>query len=107
LAVVFANVAVRHKAGFAAQVARKLPAVIVLDDDGVPSLPQEFENRFPVQRHEPADLQLVGRDSLLVEDFAGFLNHSFCRTPADQGTSASRGPRSSGGLTAASIPATL
>src|SRR5438876_5059948 len=43
LAVVFANVAVRHKAGFAAQVARKLPAVIVLDDDGVPSLPQEFE----------------------------------------------------------------
>ena len=34
-AVVLADVAVRDEAGFAAQVARELPAVVVLDDDGV------------------------------------------------------------------------
>src|ERR1700745_1403945 len=85
LAVVFANVAVRHKASFAAQVARTLPALVVLYDDGVPSIPQENQNRFPMQRHKPADLQLVGRDSLLVKDFAGFLDHSLRRTPANQG----------------------
>src|SRR6266436_4023477 len=34
-AVVLANVAAGHKAGFAPQVARKLPAVVVLHDDGV------------------------------------------------------------------------
>src|SRR6266853_5578187 len=35
-AIVFADVSVRYEAGFAAQVAGKLPAVVVLDDDGVP-----------------------------------------------------------------------
>jgi hypothetical protein len=33
--VVLANVAVGHKAGFAAQIACELAAVVVFDDDGV------------------------------------------------------------------------
>src|SRR5579864_1314786 len=34
-AVIFADVAVRDEAGFAAQIACELPAVVVFDDDGV------------------------------------------------------------------------
>src|SRR5260370_4048054 len=44
LAVILADVPVRHEARFAAQVARKLPAVIVLHDDGLPLVPQNFGN---------------------------------------------------------------
>ncbi len=35
LAVIFPNVTVRHKAGFAAQITGELAAVVVLDDDRV------------------------------------------------------------------------
>src|SRR5229473_759847 len=84
-AVVLANVPAGHKAGFAAQVARKLPAVVVLHDDGVPRTSQDFENGFAMQRHQPADLKLIGRDSLFVEEFTSFLDYSFGRTPANQG----------------------
>src|SRR5882724_12001149 len=83
-AVVLANVAVRHKAGFAAQVARKLAAVIVLHDDGVPRVFQNFENGIAMQRHKPANLKLIGRDSLFIENLTGFLDHAFRGTPADQ-----------------------
>src|SRR5579871_6814864 len=37
-AVVLADIAVRHKAGLAPQVARELPAEIILDDDGAPGV---------------------------------------------------------------------
>src|SRR5258708_1984505 len=84
LAVILADVPVRHEARFAAQVARKLPAVIVLHDDGVPRVPQNFENGFAMQWHEPANLELICRDSFLIENFTGFLDHTFRRTPADQ-----------------------
>src|ERR1700687_2511413 len=84
-AVVLANVAAGHKAGFAAQVARKLPAVVVLHDDGALRVFQDFENGFAMQRHEPADLQLIGGDALLIEEFTSLLDHSFRRTPANQG----------------------
>src|SRR5258707_341406 len=83
-AIVLANVPVRHKAGFAAQVTRKLATVIVFHDDGVPRVPQNFENGVAMQRHEPANLQLICRDSFLIENFTGFLNYTFRRTPADQ-----------------------
>src|SRR2546426_446653 len=104
LAVVLANVAVGDKAGFAAQVAGKLAAVVVFDDDGVPRAFQDFENGFSMQRHKPADLELIGRDSLLAEDFTGFLDDPFRRAPADQGDigvarTQQRGPRN-GGLNA-------
>ena len=33
LAIVFSNVSLRNKTGLAAKVARKLPAVVVLDND--------------------------------------------------------------------------
>src|SRR6266446_5665220 len=38
-----------------------------------------------MQRHKPTDLQLIGRDSFIIEDLAGFLDYTFRRTPADQG----------------------
>src|SRR6266852_4242577 len=60
LAIVFADVAVWHKAGFAAEITGKLPGVVVLDDDGVPRILQNLENRLAMQRHEPADLELIG-----------------------------------------------
>src|SRR5713101_5864771 len=84
-AIVLANVAVRHVAGFAAQITRKLATEVVLDNDGVPRGFQNVENRFAMQRNEPADLQLIGRDSLFPEDLTGFLDHTFGRPPADQG----------------------
>src|SRR5256884_8038886 len=84
-AVVFADVAVWHEAGFAAQIARKLAAVVVLHDDGVARVFQNFENRIAMQRHKPTDLQLIRRDSFIIENLAGFLDYTFRRTPADQG----------------------
>src|SRR6266851_3053549 len=83
-AVILADVPVRHEAGFTAQVARKLAAVVVLHDDGVARVPQNLQNRFAMQRHEPADLQLIGRDSFMIEDLAGFFDYARRRTPADQ-----------------------
>src|SRR5260370_3395287 len=79
-AVVLANVAVWHKAGFASQVARKLAAVVVLHDDGLARVPQNLQNRIAMQRHDPADLQLIGRDSFLIEDLAGFFYYARRRT---------------------------
>jgi len=49
-AIVLANVAIRHIAGFAAQIACKLATVVVLDDDCVPRAFQNVENRFAMQR---------------------------------------------------------
>ena len=65
-AVVLANVSVGDEAGFAAQVAGELAAVVVLDDDGVACALQNVDDRVAVQRDEPADLQLIGRNALLV-----------------------------------------
>src|SRR6266478_3804160 len=76
-AVVLADVPVRHKAGFAAQVARKLAAEIIFDDDGVPRVLQDFENGFAMQRHEPANLKLIRGDSLFIEALAGFFDYAF------------------------------
>src|SRR5271169_4664578 len=76
-AVVLANVPVGHKAGFTAQIARKLAAVVVLDDDGVARASQDFENGFAMQRHEPADLELICSDSLVVEEFSSLLDYPF------------------------------
>jgi hypothetical protein len=55
-AVVLANMAVCHKTGFAPQVARKLPTVIVLHDDGVTRASKDFDNGLAMQRHQPANL---------------------------------------------------
>src|SRR6266849_589137 len=76
-AVILANVAVWDKAGFAAQVACKLTAVVVLHDDSVPRVFQNFENGIAMQGYKPANLQLIGRDSLLIENLAGLLDDTF------------------------------
>src|SRR5947209_19796306 len=80
-AVVLADVAVRHEAGFATQVAGKLAAVVIFDDDGVPGVFQNLENGFAMQWHEPADLQLIGGDSFVIENLASFLDYAVRGTP--------------------------
>ena len=44
-----------------------------------------------MQGNEPADLQLVGNNSLLGQQLARFLDDALGRSPADQVTSASAG----------------
>src|SRR5712691_1438380 len=82
--IVLSYIPIRHEAGFAAQVASELAAVVVLYDDRAPRAFEDVQNRVAVQRHEPADLELVGRNALLGEDLTGLLNHSLGRAPADQ-----------------------
>src|SRR5258708_24348771 len=82
--ILLSYVSISHEAGFPSQVAGELAAVVVLHNDCVPRVFQNFENRVAMQRHEPADLELVGRNALLGEDFAGLLDHAHGRSPADQ-----------------------
>src|SRR5579859_2778850 len=84
-AVVLADVPVGNEAGFAAQVAGKLSAVVVLHNDGVARVAQNVENSIAVQRNEPAYLQVIGRDALLAQQFAGLFDYALGRAPADQG----------------------
>src|SRR6266481_1338873 len=83
-AVVLANVAVRHKAGFAAQIAGKLAAIVVLYNDCVPRVFQNIEDSFAMQRYKPPNLHLIGGDTFVIEDIRGFLDYAVRRTPADQ-----------------------
>ena len=47
--------------------------------------PRELvENRVAVQRHHPADLQLVGGDALFGEKLDRLVDDAFGRPPADQ-----------------------
>ena len=106
-AVVFADVAIGYKAGFAAQVAGELATVVVLDDDGVPGIFQDGGNGVPMQGNEPADLQLVGSDSLLGQLLTRFLDDARVDPQPIRVTSALAGPCSLGGSTEASMPWTL
>src|SRR5262245_50140295 len=82
--VVLANVAVCYETRFAAQIPRKLPTVVIFDNDRMTRAFQNLQNRVAVQWHEPTDLQLIRADSLLIQDLAGFLEHPFRGSPADQ-----------------------
>src|SRR5713226_8857567 len=100
-AVVFTDVALRHETGFTSQIARKLGAVVVLNDDRVPRALQNFENRLAMQGHQPADLELIGRNALLAKNLAALLDHAHGRTPTDQSNigiarTAQRGRRDDG-----------
>ena len=46
LAIILSNVSVGYKAGFAAQIACELTAVVVLDDDCVPRTLEQAEDRI-------------------------------------------------------------
>src|SRR6266481_10135462 len=74
-----------HKAGLAAQIAGELSAVIVLDDDRVLRGFEDVEDGLAMQWYQPADLELICRDSLLVKHFACFSDHAISRSPSDQG----------------------
>ena len=63
---------------------------------------------FAMQRHHPADLQLIGGDALFRQNLPGFLDDAVGGPPADQRhIRVAQGPISSGGGTAASMPATF
>ena len=82
--IVLSYIPIRHKAGFAPQVTGELAAVVVLHNDRAARAFEDVENCVAVQRHEPANLELIGRNALLSKDLAGLLNHSLGRSPADQ-----------------------
>src|SRR6266567_9584787 len=57
LAVILTDITIGNVACFAPEIARELSAVIVLDNDRAPSRGlQDFDDRFSVQRNEPANL---------------------------------------------------
>src|SRR5215831_6733256 len=85
LAIVLTDVAVWYEAGFAAQIARELAAIVVLDDDGAAGARELLENRVAVQRDHPTDLQVVGDDALFGEQLNRLLDDAFGGSPADQG----------------------
>src|SRR5882724_261848 len=68
LSIVLADISARDVAGFATQITCELAAVVVLYDDRVPCVFQNVKNRLAVQRHEPANLELVRRNALFAED---------------------------------------
>src|SRR5207253_7684473 len=70
LSIVLADVSARDVAGFATQITGELAAVVVLYDDRVPCVFQNVKNRLAVERHEPANLELVSRNSLFAEELA-------------------------------------
>src|SRR5260370_13432249 len=82
--IVLSYIPIGHEAGFASQIAGERAELVVLDDDRVPRVFQNVENRVAVEWYEPADLKLIGRNALLGEDLTGLLNHSLRRSPADQ-----------------------
>lgn len=86
-----------HETGFAAQIAGELAAVVVLNTNRVPGIFEDVQNCVAVQRHEPADLELMGRNALLGEDLTGVFNSSITPLVEPQPinvTSASRGHHS-------------
>src|ERR1041385_8190721 len=66
LAVVLANMAVRGEAGFRAQVAGELAAVIVLHDDHLLAAREDAHHFLGVKRNNPLDGQLVGHNAFLA-----------------------------------------
>src|SRR5216117_2456885 len=105
--IVLADVSARDVAGFATQITGELTAVVVLHDDRVPRVFQNVKNRLAVQRHEPANLELVRRNTFSLRiSQASSITPLVDPQPINV-TSASRGPHNSGGETAASIPTTF
>src|SRR5215475_8508442 len=74
--IVLSDVTVSYETGFTAQVAGKLSAVIVLDDDGMSSIFENVNNGVAVQRHQPANLQLIRGNALFGQNLTSFFYHS-------------------------------
>src|SRR5450631_1875296 len=83
-AIVLANVSIGNEARLTAQIARELAAEVILHDDGVLGVRQNLKNLLAVQRHQPANLQLIRRDPLLREQLASLFNRAGCRSPPNQ-----------------------
>src|SRR5215469_17299057 len=76
LAIVLSYVAIRHETGLTAQVAGKLSAVIVFDDDRKASVVENVNDGVAVQWHQPANLQVIGGNPLVGQNLTGFFDHS-------------------------------
>ena len=75
-AIVLPDMAVCYKTGLTAQVAGKLSAVIVFDDDRMASLFENVEDHVAVQWHQPTNLQLIGGNTLFRQNL-----HASSMTP--------------------------
>src|SRR5436309_1682033 len=67
LAVVFSDVAVRREARLRPEIPRKLAAVVVLHDQDLRAPGEDRHDLLAVERHQPLDLQIVGRDPRVGE----------------------------------------
>src|SRR5437867_9644272 len=81
LAVILTDITIGNVACFAPEIARELSAVIVLDNDRALSRGlQEFDDRFPMQRNEPANLKLIGGYAFGIENLHGLTDHALRRS---------------------------
>src|SRR5439155_17148082 len=93
LAVIFADITIGNVACFTSQIAGELSTVIVLDNDRAPSRGlQDFDDRFSVQRNQPANLKLIGGYAFGIENLHGLTDHALRGTPSDQGNVRARFP---------------
>jgi len=66
LAIVLANVTVGDDAGFGAQVARELSAVVILYDDELLTLGNYRCDCVAMERNHPLDLEIIGGNPFFV-----------------------------------------
>src|SRR5215467_2566514 len=76
LPIVFSNVSLGYETGLTAKVARKLPAVVVLDNDGMSRIFKQVQDRVAVQRHQPPDLKLICGNSLFGKNLGSLFDHA-------------------------------
>src|SRR5580698_9768167 len=85
-AVVFADVAVGGNAGFRAQEAGELAALIIFDDDDPLAAAQKTRDLFAVEGDDPANGDLVRDDALLGGKLLdGLPDDAFGGPPANEG----------------------
>src|SRR5262245_1204448 len=77
LAIVLTNVTVGDDAGFGAQVARELSAVVILYDDELLTLGNYRHDGFAMERNHPLNLEVIGGNAFFVCQ----LLHSFANDP--------------------------
>src|SRR5262249_29775802 len=82
--IVLSDVAVSHNACLTAQIAGKLSAVIVFNNDRAASIFENVDDGVAVYRHQPANLQLICRNTLIGQNLTGFFNDALGGSPANQ-----------------------
>src|SRR5262245_5103828 len=83
LAIVLTNMTVGDDAGFGAQVARELSAVVILYDDELLTLGNYRHDGFAMERNHPLNLEVIGGNAFFVPYLLhGFANDSLRGAPS-------------------------